>query len=158
MKEKALKLINILEKELKLYEELFFNEMDKGCLLYEHDVDSFNKLNEFSSKILSEIGSLIDIKKEILSYYKEILRTDEIYIELIIGKFIPDMLNQYYFLKEKLQKILKQLAELNLKNKIILDTTYSVSKIMIEGLKRENIYNEKGSLCDSYFSTVKYSV
>ncbi len=158
MEDKAYKLINLLEKELTLYEELFFNEMDKGCLLYQHEIDSFNKKNEYSSVILSEIGLLIEDKKEILENYKNILNIDDVYIELIIQKFIPEKLDYYKELKPKLQKMLKHLSELNLKNKIILDTTYSVSKIMLEGLKRENIYNDKGSLCDSYFSTVKYSV
>lgn len=158
MKEKALCLLNLLDNELNLYEELFFNEFDKGCLIYEHQIDLFNKKNEISSMILENIGKLIDQKKEIIEYFVKTCNDKEISIEKIINQFAPDKLDQYHNIKDKLRNILVLLSDLNLKNKILFDATYSVSKIVIDGLKKENIYNEKGSLCDSYFSTVRYSV
>ncbi len=158
MEEKANELIILVEKELNLYNELLFNEFDKGCLLYEHQIDMFNKKNEVSSLILNEISSIIDKKKSIIELFKKEFENDQISIENIIRKFLPEKLEKYIEIKEALKKILIKLSDLNSKNKIILDTTYSVSKIVIDGLNKENIYNEKGSLCDSYFSTVRYSV
>jgi hypothetical protein len=158
MKEKAKELINLLEKELSLYSDLFFNEFDKGCLVYEHEIELFNKKNETSSLILNKIGTILDYKKSIIEMIKNELKDDSINIEKIVKDYLPEEYERYFEIKEKLKKILIELAELNSKNKIILDTTYSVSKIVIDGLNKENIYNEKGSLCESYFSTVRYSV
>jgi len=158
MKEKAKELINLLEKELSLYSDLFFNEFDKGCLVYEHEIELFNKKNETSSLILNKIGTILDYKKSIIEMIKNELKDDSINIEKIVKDYLSEEYERYFEIKEKLKKILIELAELNSKNKIILDTTYSVSKIVIDGLNKENIYNEKGSLCESYFSTVRYSV
>ncbi|NMC67013.1 MAG: hypothetical protein GYA61_02185 [Spirochaetales bacterium] len=158
MKEKAKELINLLEKELSLYNELFFNEFDKGCLVYEHEIELFNKRNETSSLILNKIGTILEYKKSIIELFKSELKDDIINIEKIVKIYLAEEFERYDEIKEKLKTILSKLAELNNKNKIILDTTYSISKIVIDGLNRENIYNEKGSLCESYFSTVRYNV
>lgn len=158
MEEKAFELINLLEKELDLYTELLFNEMDKGVLLYEHDLPNFNTKNECSSMILNEISSIIEAKKNILEDYRKKMNNDSLTIEDIIKEYGSDRLEYYNVLKSKLKNILNNLSEINMKNKIILDTTYSISKIILDGLNKENIYNEKGSLCENNFSTVRYSV
>lgn len=158
MEEKAREFIELMEKEYELYCELFFNEYDKGCLLYEHEIELFNKKNEFSSLILNEIGTIIEFKKNLIDMMKKPNFNNDINLEDLFKNFNVEIYNQFKDIKEKLKNILNQLAELNTKNRIILETTYSVSRIMLEGLKKENIYNEKGSLCETSFSTVRYSI
>ncbi len=158
MEEKAREFIELMEKEYELYCELFFNEFDKGCLLYEHEIELFNKKNEVSSLILNEIGTIIEFKKNLIDLMKKQNLNSPINLEDLFKNFNIDIYDQFKVIREKLKDILNQLAELNTKNRIILETTYSVSRIMIEGLKKENIYNEKGSLCETSFSTVRYSI
>ncbi|MFN3411197.1 MAG: hypothetical protein ACK4YF_03455 [Exilispira sp.] len=162
MKEKVYKIINLMEKEYNLYLELLFNEMDKGSLLYQQEIELFNTKNENSRIILNEIGSIIDDKKSILENIRTELNqndiNNDINIEELVKKYVNEKYKDYLKIKNKLINILNILSQLNEKNKVILDTTYAVSKIVIEGLKKENIYNEKGSLCESSFSTVRYSV
>lgn len=158
MEEKAREFIELMEKEYELYCELFFNEFDKGCLLYEHEIELFNKKNEVSSLILNEIGTIIEFKKNLIDLMKKQNLNSPINLEDLFKNFNIDIYDQFKVIREKLKDILNQLAELNTKNRIILETTYSVSRIMIEGLKKENIYNEKGSLCETSFSTLRYSI
>lgn len=158
MEEKTSKIIKLLEQELELYTELLFNEMDKGILLYEHDLKNFNSKNEISSLLLNEISSIIEAKKIIIEECKKEMPKDHLNIEDIIKEYNSDKLEYYNNLKSKLKTILNNLAEINIKNKIILDTTYSISRIILDGLSKENIYNEKGSLCENNFSTLRYSV
>lgn len=158
MKEKVLELLDLITKEYNLYLELLFNEMDKGCLLYQHEIELFNTKNETSRIILNEIGTIIDYKKSILENLKIKLNEKDINIEKLIKDYANERYKDYLEIKNRLINILNIVSQLNEKNKVILDTTYAVSKIVIEGLKKENIYNEKGSLCESSFSTVRYSV
>ncbi|NLJ05164.1 MAG: hypothetical protein GX435_05560, partial [Exilispira sp.] len=47
----------------------------------------------------------------------------------------------------------------NEKNKVLLDTTYSVSKAILEGLtSSESLYTDKGSIKDNSYSTVSYNI
>ncbi|HNV43131.1 MAG: hypothetical protein KBG82_03555 [Spirochaetes bacterium] len=159
MSEKIAKLFKLIEEELELYQDLYFNEFDKGCLLFCHRLESFNERNEISRKIINALDVKIKEKRAIVDEFAKEFDDPDINIEKILKRVAEKRVEEYYRLRHNLESILKALSSLNEKNKVLLDTTYSVSKAILEGLtSSESLYTDKGSIKDNSYSTVSYNI
>ncbi|NLJ04586.1 MAG: hypothetical protein GX435_02605, partial [Exilispira sp.] len=112
MSEKIAKLFKLIEEELELYQDLYFNEFDKGCLLFCHRLESFNERNEISRKIINALDVKIKEKRAIVDEFAKEFDDPDINIEKILKRVAEKRVEEYYRLRHNLESILKALSSL----------------------------------------------
>lgn len=146
-------LITIIEKQYELYSDIFFNELDKGFLLFINEFDTFNLLNENSRKLLNNIISLEKEKEEIFKNILATLNLKNDYnkdIYLLIKNHFPEKLDYFEKLRTKFSILLKNSKIIN--NKIIVLLNSGISFInsiynsLNDSLNMTPIYNKKGNI------------
>ncbi|MCX8058276.1 MAG: flagellar protein FlgN [Spirochaetes bacterium] len=146
-------LINIITKQYDVYTEIFFNEIDKGFLLFINDISTFNTLNENSKKL---INTIINLEKEKGEVFNELIHSLNIKnnynndIYLLIKNHFPEKLDQFEILRTKFSIVLKNSKIINNKIMILLNSGISfinsIYKTLNESFNTTTIYNNKGNI------------